>query len=423
MNEHNVNNNNDNNSNSPQHNKYQKLLDNFETLCSSAHEPHTDILIDDIASTFTLGQLIHIQTINPLYTFSDSLDECIQIGKSETLNDVFIYYYTNHSTVYPIIYNQILSITLPDDFSEYEDDLTFLKEFPFLNKKCIVFTCNDLINKTILIEDYIKPILNRDIKYANTKTKHFFTELFISTILNNIYIMTYHSSIELLIKINNLYNILQNELKDVALIIIDCINNFTSHKIDFDVLKENDNTRKIDINFKKKRHSYLKDRSHVKNNNKDNNNECINDNEIIYAIMNCISNLYQMFNFNYIITCFDYDNYSHLKYVSSGKNFMFDTKRNQNIVLDNKGISFNFRLPNNINKHIVYIIEPIYNILNCDEQYFGVMTLKEENMLMFKVFVKVEEKNGVDELYTTLMEKIDNAKGNNSGNKMDEDDD
>ena len=166
--------------------KYELFVKNFNDL----RKKGTNFLIENIRSNFTLHQAIHIQTIYPLYTSCDSLDEQLKIGKSERINDIFIYHYTKKSTLIPILYNQIISLCGPDDIET--DEITLNEDVIFLNQKCIVFTCDDLMSKELIVKQYVIPILEKEIKYKNKKIKKTLFEYFILRLFDNIYIICIH---------------------------------------------------------------------------------------------------------------------------------------------------------------------------------------------------------------------------------------
>ena len=372
-------------------NKYLKFIENFTKL-----KLDKNCLSDDISSTYTLSQVIHIQTIYPLYTSCDSLDELIQVGKSDKLNDTYIYHYTKKSNLIPIIYNQIIGLCAPDDFES--DEVTLKnKDLIFRNKKCLIFTCDNLMNKELLIREYIFPMLEKEFKFKNKKIKKEFIEFFIQGILDNIYIVTYSDNIELLIKLNNLYTIIQNDLRDTALIIIDGINLLDMQKVEFNLEKETTSVRKFDIQFKKKRKSLLPPKTII--NPKDTKN-IPTSNNIITAILSTVSNLYKFYNFNLIITSFDYDAYSYSKFISSGKSLMYDIKNKVNIDLPEHHLQFCFKLPPlSKNVHSLYFIEPIYHCLSLPNEYFSILCFGEDLKYIFKVFAKEETSSKIKEIF------------------------
>ena len=94
---------------------------------------------ENYTSTYTLGQAIHNQLIFPLWTNVESIDkDILNLERGEQFDDIYFYYYTKKCTLYPVLYNQIINLCGDDG----ED---------CCNEKCIVFTCDRLIEKDILI--------------------------------------------------------------------------------------------------------------------------------------------------------------------------------------------------------------------------------------------------------------------------------
>ena len=373
--------------------KYELFVKNFNDL----RKKGTNFLIENIRSNFTLHQAIHIQTIYPLYTSCDSLDEQLKIGKSERINDIFIYHYTKKSTLIPILYNQIISLCGPDDIET--DEITLNEDVIFLNQKCIVFTCDHLMSKELIVKQYVIPILEKEIKYKNKKIKKTLFEYFIQRLFDNIYIINYVDSVDLLFKVNSLYYVLQNKIKNVALVIIDGVNLLDMEKVEFNLEKETQSTRKFDIQFKKKRNSYPQENNIETSFEKKIKKEEKEPLDIITAVLSSITNIYKKYNFNLVITSFDFDAYSYSKFTECGRTMMFDLKSSVTIDLTEHNVQFNFKLPQSIqNIHTFYLIEPIYNCVNCPIEFFGVVSLGEGTDVIFKIYSKGGNTNKIKEI-------------------------
>ena len=114
------------------------------------------------------------------------------------------------------------------------------------------------MSKELIVKQYVIPILEKEIKYKNKKIKKTLFEYFIQRLFDNIYIINYVDSVDLLFKVNSLYYVLQNKIKNVALVIIDGVNLLDMEKVEFNLEKETQSTRKFDIQFKKKRNKLHK---------------------------------------------------------------------------------------------------------------------------------------------------------------------
>lgn len=352
-------------------------LDKYERMKKYLEENNTfnqnRNIIESLTSDLTLSQLAHIQTIFPLFTLSDSIDSILQIGKSDNFNDIFLYYYTSPKTLYPILYTQILNLC-----GSYESE-----NYLFLNKKCIIFTNNTFIHPKILVDRFIVPFCKKlKIKKVDEFSEH---------LLNNIYVITYSSYFELLIKINDLPNILRNKIQDTALVIINGFNFINFHKIDLDFSKDFSKQRKMEFIFKKgkNRNSFS---SGKKSLNQINNlfQGTENEEEICKLIISSISMIYSLYNFNLIFTC----------YYEQLKNFSYDSK---NVIFknfDNYKCCFNFKLPSKtLDSHKILFIEPIIECINDDRNIFGILAKGEKTEFIFKVYLKEEKSFKIKEIF------------------------
>ena len=370
------------------------------TFPSDSYEPNYNILYPSEK----------FETI-PLVTPSTRLNKALQI---EDKNQPFIYYYTQKYTMFPVIYNQIIGLSGSDKiFNDGES-----RDFIFANKKTLIFTNEKkFINKDILLDDFITPMLNQ--YHKNEKEK----EIFIDSLFKNILIHTYLTYDELLIKVIDLFRIFTNrEIKDVGLVIIDGINSLSPQKIDFNKIEGNNNEITFNLKFykhkepKKKNLINLDDSSSdekIKENNYE--DEKINiylgknkkygnflddfrippDEELEQGIVNAIMHFQYRFNFNLIMTVFDYQQENIFNNAMAGKSLNKDFSKNCEILINEKleeeGCCFQFQLPKIYFPQKISFIEPINQCLNYNYYIFGLLTNNNNsNKLLFQAFKKEE---------------------------------
>ena len=387
------------NSNFSEINKYEKMKNYLEQnkILNKNNEITYSLLSD-----FNLSQLIHTQTIFPLFTSSSSIDSILDIGKSDYLNDIFIYYYSTPKALYPVLYTQIINLCGSDEYSS--------EHYLFLNKKCIIFTNNNFIHPKILIEKFINPLCKKLklLKEINRFSKH---------LLNNIFIITYSNYLELIIKINDLPNILRDKIPDTALVIIDGLNYINFQKVDLEFSKDNSKERKFEFQFKKgkNKNNYSSGKKNELNNFLFGNE---NEDEICKLILSSISNIYSLYNFNLIFTCCNIEQYSFYQTISSGKIFTYDIKNLIYKKFEKYKCSFNFKLPSkNLDNHKIIFIEPILECTNDERDIFGIISKGEKTDFSFRAYLKEEKSLKMKEIYKI---EIDYERKNNSNEKNNE---
>ncbi len=384
------------NSNFTEISKYEKMknyLEQNKTL--NKNNKITYSLLSDL----NLSQLIHTQTIFPLFTSSVSIDYILDIGKSDYLNDIFIYYYSTPKALYPVLYTQIINLCGSDEYSS--------EHYLFLNKKCVIFTNNNFIHPKILIEKFIIPLCKKLklSKEINRFSKH---------LLNNIFIITYSNYLELLIKINDLPNILRDKIPDTALLIIDGLNYINFQKVDLEFSKDNSKERKFEFQIKKgkKRNICSSGKKNEINFNFINENE----DEICKLILSSISNIYSLYNFNLIFTCCDIE-HSFNQVISSVVNLTHDIKNIIYKKFDNYKCIFNFKLPSKkLDNHKIIFIEPILECTNDERDFFGIISKGEKTDFLFRVYIKEEKSVKMKEIFKIEVdyEKKKNSNENNN---------
>ena len=385
------------NSNFSEINKYEKMKNYLEQ--NKKLNKNNEITYS-LLSDFNLSQLIHTQTIFPLFTSSSSIDYILDIGKSDYLNDIFIYYYSTPKVLYPVLYTQIINLCGSDEYSS--------EHYLFLNKKCVIFTNNNFIHPKILIDKFIIPLCKK-LKLSqeiNQFSKH---------LLNNIFIITYSNYLELIIKINDLPNILKDKIPDAALIIIDGLNYINFQKIDLKFSKDNSKERKFEFQFKKgkNKNNYSSGKKNEINFNFINENE----DEICKLILSSISNIYSLYNFNLIFTCCNIEQYSFSQTISSNK-ISYDIKNMIYKKFENYKCYFNFKLPSkNLDNHKIMFIEPILESINDDRDIFGIISKGEKTDFSFRAYLKEEKSLKMKEIFKI---EVDYERKNNSNEKKNE---
>ena len=387
------------------------------------------ILEKEYEPKFSINYLNEKFMTIPLFTPSTRLNNALQV---EEKNECFIYYYTHKKSLYPTIYNQLIGISGSRAMLLDKD-----RDFIYADSTSIVFTNQkNFINLNILINEYIYPLLK------TFKISEEAKNLFIDKLLNNIYINEYLTYEELFIKINELnINIMEHKINNIGLIIIDGINSINSQKAEFTKANNGNNyilnfhkyniPYKGNINSNKKKNnrnsmenkrakSLYWDNSAIKENiygynsgkKKNNNSDSCDSNTSIETmqknIVNLIMNYQEKYNFNLILTVFDYtqDNFYNLNY--SGKASYKEMNKNTYTVnvkeLQKENCYFTFKLPKVFFPKKIMFIEPINLCVNYNENIFGLITNPINTLnLEFQVFKK--EKN--DYRPTRILDKIE----------------
>lgn len=424
-------NNNDNNHNNS-NNEEEKENENdiFENALSLLDENYKNGLIfeKEFEPNFSINYPNKKFMTIPLFTPSTRLNNALQV---EEKNECFIYYYTHKKSLYPTIYNQLIGISGSRTMLLDKD-----RDFIYADSTSIVFTNQkNFINLNILINEYIHPLL-KTFKISDEAK-----DSFIEKLLNNIYINEYLTYEELFIKINELnININEHKINNIGLIIIDGINSYNPQKVEFikaengkdyklkffkyNILYKGEqnsnkkNNRNSTDNIKRGRSTYW-DNSAIKENlygynsgiKKSNNDNHDNNASIEIMQQNIVSlilNYQEKYNFNLILTVFDYtqDNFYNLNI--SGKASYKEMNKNTYTVnckeLQKENCYFTFKLPKIYFPKKIMFIEPINSCVNFNEYIFGLIinpinTLK----LVFQVFKK--EKN--DYRPTRILDQIE----------------
>ena len=359
----------------------------------------------------------------PIFTPSTRLNNALQI---EDKSSCLFFYYIKKKSLYPTIYNQLIGISGCDSIF-VNIDLNE-KDFIWAGLTSIIFTNQkNFINVKILINEYITPLMK---KHGKSKEE---TKIFIEQLCQNIIIQEYFSYDELFIKLNE-FNILikEHKLNKIGLVILDGLNTITTHNLD---IRQKENEKGFYIDFYKfekfeqnpnknnkkfssdkknqKKKKYEEIRAHIYGNDfmykKIMNNESINSyNEMFQQnILNLILKYQEKFNFNLIITIFDFaqDNYYNSCF---GGRVGYKENKNSFIVncptLQKENCYFAFRLPKYIHSKKIVFVEPINLCLNYNDNIFGMITnpVKTKKYL-FHVF----KKNKDDYRPSRILEKIE----------------
>ena len=344
----------------------------------------------------------------PIFTPSTRLNNALQI---EDKSSCLFFYYIKKKSLYPTIYNQLIGISGCDSIF-VNIDLNE-KDFIWAGLTSIIFTNQkNFINVKILINEYITPLMK---KHGKSKEE---TKIFIEQLCQNIIIQEYFSYDELFIKLNE-FNILikEHKLNKIGLVILDGLNTITTHNLDirqkenekgfyidfykFEKFEQNPNKNNKKFSSDKKnqqKKNYEEIRAHIYENDfmykKIMNNESISSyNEMFQQnILNLILKYQEKFNFNLIITIFDFaqDNYYNSCF---GGRVGYKENKNSFIVncptLQKENCYFAFRLPKYIHSKKIVFVEPINLCLNYNDNIFGMITnpVKTKKFL-FHVFKK-----------------------------------
>ena len=353
----------------------------------------------------------------PMFTPSTKLNKALQL---EDKNDCLIFYYTHKKTLYPTIYSQLIGISGPRKIFTAKE--LNERDFIWAGAKSIIFTNQkNFINLNVLINEYILPLLEQYKKNEEEKN------IFIDELCNNILIQEYLTYEELLLKVYEINTLLtEYKISNIGLIIIDGINSINPQKLEFVNTEDGKNYRlkfykfntsyKAEQNSNKKnnRNSYGNKRgksvdsdyyairqnlygyinpSSIKKNNYENNDYTPSKEILQQSIITLIMNYRQKYDFNLIITVFDYtqDNFYNLNI--SGKASYKEMNKNTYTFtcpeLKKENCHFTFKLPKIYFPKKIMYIEPINYCLNYNENIFGIITNpKESSELVFQVFNK-----------------------------------
>ena len=351
----------------------------------------------------------------PIFTPSTRLNSALQI---EDKDECFIFYYTQKKTLYPTIYNQLIGISGSEKI--FVKNGIVERDLILANMTSIIFTNQkNLINLRILIKEYINPLM---CEYNKTDEEK---KLFIEELCKNIIIQEYFSYDELLMKINELnINLTEHKINDVGLVIIDGLNSITPHKLEiqnkengkgyklrfykymmhkFDTTSNKKNKRfSNENNFKGRNSSRFEKIDDIKANiygnepiNKqryDNNSENTFNDKFQQNIVDLIMNYQEKFNFNLILTIFDFSQENFYNSSFGGK---LTYKENKNVYVVNcpelqkENCYFAFKLPKIFFPRKTVFLEPFNYNLNYNNNIFGLLTNPvNTRKYVFRVFKK-----------------------------------
>ena len=351
----------------------------------------------------------------PIFTPSTRLNSALQI---EDKDECFIFYYTQKKTLYPTIYNQLIGISGSEKI--FVKNGIVERDLILANMTSIIFTNQkNLINLRILINEYINPLM---CEYNKTDEEK---KLFIEELCKNIIIQEYFSYDELLMKINELnIKLTEHKINDVGLVIIDGLNSITPHKLEiqnkengkgyklrfykymmhkFDTTSNKKNKRfSNENNFKGRNSSRFEKIDDIKANiygnepiNKqryDNNSETTFNDKFQQNIVDLIMNYQEKFNFNLILTIFDFSQENFYNSSFGGK---LTYKENKNVYVVNcpelqkENCYFAFKLPKIFFPRKTVFLEPFNYNLNYNNNIFGLLTNPvNTRKYVFRVFKK-----------------------------------
>lgn len=366
----------------------------------------------------------------PIFTPSTRLNSALQI---EDKDECFIFYYTQKKTLYPTIYNQLLGISGSEKI--FVKNGIVERDLILANMTSIIFTNQkNLINLRILINEYINPLMNEYNKSSVEK------KLFIEELCKNIIIQEYFSYDELFMKINELnIKLTEHKINDVGLVIIDGLNSITPHKLEiqnkengkgyklrffkymmhkFDTTSNKKNRRISNENNlqgrKSSRYEKIDDiKANIYGNdpmNKqryDSNSENTFNDKFQQNIVDLIMNYQEKYNFNLILTVFDFSQENFYNSSFGGK---LTYKENKNVYVVNcselqkENCYFAFKLPKIYFPRKTVFLEPFNYNLNYNNNIFGLLTNPvNSTKLVFRVF----KKNKDDYRPIRILDKIE----------------
>ena len=375
-------------------NKYSKMLKEMSNLNELRH------LNIDLADEKTLYEQMHLQTKYPLDTSNEKLNELFQLNQSENSNDTFELFYTKNYTITPLLYRIIISMTSPDIVGELN--------LGYCNQKVLIFNYTNIFEKDTFDKEFLKPFFHSTVlpelkkEYdssddynENEYPINYWLEEYSNKVYNNIFIVNYTNLTELFFKIQNL-PIFLKQLKEISLIILDSpnllINQSVGLNYESESLAEETVNYKTTVAFNKKKRKSLK-----------------TDEKNIYEIINnLINNFQKEFNFNLIITLYDFErllSLNYLKYRAGDENFMFNISNNflVNVDPNSDRSSFMFQLKDFRDRHKIYSLEPIESYVNFNCNVFGYIIYIRENIYEFRAYFKKDQFDQIILLHSLSM--------------------
>ena len=351
----------------------------------------------------------------PIFTPSTRLNSALQI---EDKDECFIFYYTQKKTLYPTIYNQLIGISGSEKI--FVKNGIVERDLILANMTSIIFTNQkNLINLRILINEYINPLMN---EYNKTDEEK---KLFIDELCKNIIIQEYFSYDELFMKINELnIQITEHKINKVGLVIIDGLNSITPHKLEI-LKKENGKGYKLKFfkyimhkfesnsnrknkrisnenNLQGRKSSRYENIEDIKGNiygndsmkrlRYDSNSANAFNDKFQQNVVDLILNYQEKFNFNVILTIFDFSQENFYNSSFGGK---LTYKENKNVYVVNcselqkENCYFAFKLPKIFFPRKTVFLEPFNYNLNYNNNIFGLLTNPvNTKKYVFRVFKK-----------------------------------
>jgi hypothetical protein len=275
----------------------------------------------------------------------------------------------------------------------------------YLNEKAIIFDYTNIIEKKVFEEEYIKPffysevlpqlenefeeISQSDSVIIKSIDKHNWLHEFIKKLYDNIIIIRYTNLIELSLKVQNIPNIIKI-IKNVCLIVIDSPNLLISQEIKLDHYEENLNEIK-DI-----RRSSHPQGHNIKNKRKSNKFQH-NFFDTIYKNLKCFQ---KEFNFNLILTLYEYQRNEELNYLKYKFNDSYFNIEDHStficIKIGEEGrIQFIFQPIQFQDKHKIYSFEPHHLYYDLDCNIFGYLISLDDGKFKFCAYMKKKDVNEI----------------------------
>ena len=334
---------------------------------------------------------MHGQMRNKLNTLNLELDSIFHYNESDRNNDIFELFYTTNATIAPIIYRTILSTCSPNNIGDIRLD--------YLNDKCLIFNHTNCFDVEMFDQEYVAPFFSEQVLPALIKEIEYdeeniygihegqldilqkkWYEEYSEKLHKNIFLIDYFILPELLLKIQDLPNLFR-KIKSVGLVILDSPNLLINQKINFEyedeVINDENVNRKTTVNFGKNKRKSL--------------STC--EKSIFEHIIKVIHNLQNEFNFNLIITHYDFERIETLNYLKFKMNwdgFYYDNiNKNFRIGLfgDSK-VEFIFTLKQFEDKHKIFSIEPTVSYINYNGNAFAYLTYEGGGTYRFRAFYK-----------------------------------
>lgn len=369
--------------------------DRFMFRVTELNKEHSELNLGALLPNKTLYEIMHRQTRYQITTNKPELNEVLaSCQKSDKHNDTYEIYYTKNFTFVPLLYNFLINVCSPEDLSGFS-----LDDFEFQDQKAIIYNYTDFFEVEIFEKEFLRPFfeenlypfLNENFDISDVGDSETLFDEYLGKVLCNIVVVDYFCYLELLLKIQDLPNLIR-KVKEVSLVIVDSPNMLINQTINmqhnnFDETGDELGHRRANLQLNKKRRKSLEEEEV----------------DFLQKINYTLSRLQFEFNFNLVLTLFDYDRAESLGYLrmkSADYNFIFDNK-SRYFNLKKNEVQFIFELKDKYFSQRLVAIEPISYYYDCECNIFAYLFKTGEGGYKFKAFLK----NPLEDAVNLLIER------------------